>query len=476
MRRYFVLTVLALLVVVSCSNERGIEPLENPGSASLNLDPEFIAAELVAQTGWPDADGLLRTPVGCGNIISIEREEIAAGIAHYSYKLKIGEGDYDVIGLHRVVKESTPYKPIKTCKNVFFQHGDGVGFEGMTLYGINAPSVPADQSMALYMAQNDIDFWGIDQNWILIPQETTDFGFAEGWGILNQVENLDIALSVARFTRLITGGGPGKMNLIGYSSGSWTGYAYVNWETQKKAQFRNVGGYIPVDGMFKTDDEYVLGATATYSAMYRANYEGGQYATPVPFGPVGYLAMTDPDGDSPIALGFTNYMVAMVFGAATHMFSPFTPTYHYVAGTFDPATGMPDGFQFSTDQKWFEFLVSAAPYEAMLFQIDYLETIADLDDVPWDDYLGDVTIPILNVGAAGGLGYYSEYTLSFLGSSDVTSLVVALYPPESGIVDFGHIDIFIADNAQSLIWMPMLDWINDHSCRYRKADVALEQN
>jgi hypothetical protein len=207
--------------------------------------------------------------------------------------------------------------------------------------------------------------------------------------------------------------------------------------------------------------------------MYRGNYEGGVYVTPVPFGPAGYLAMTDPDGDSPLALGFTNYLVGMVFGAATHMFSPYTPTFHYLAGTFDPATSMPDGFQFTTDQKWFEFLVSAAAYESMLFQIEYMELAADAYDMPFDDYLGDVTVPIFNVGAAGGLAYYSEHTLSLLGSTDVTSHIVAFYSPENGIVDFGHIDIFIADNAQSLVWMPMLDWVNDHSCHHGKADQSL---
>ncbi len=470
MKRFFALITLLVLVSVSCSNEDVVDPLDNAGSAAVSLDPEFIASELIAQTGWPDADDQMRLPEGCGNIIDIEREEILPGIVHYSYLLKIGEGEYDFIKLHRVVKESRPYKPIKTCKNVFFQHGDGVGFEGMVLYGVNAPSVPLEQSMAVYMAQNEIDFWGIDQNWILIPQETTDFGFAEGWGIQNQVENLDIALSIARFTRLMTGCGPGKMNLMGYSSGVWTSYAYLSWETQKKAQFRNVGGYIPVDGVFKTDDEYMIGILSTFSAMYRMNYEGGQYVTPVPFGPAGYLAMTDPDGDSPLAPGFTNYLVGMVFGAATHMFSPYTPTFHYVAGTFDPVTSMPDGFQFTTDQKWFEFIVSAASYESILFQIEYMELAADSYDMPFDDYLGDVTVPIFNVGAGGGLGYYSEYTLSLLGSTDVTSLIVALYPHEYGIIDFGHIDIFIADNAQSLIWTPVRDWIVDHSCRQGKGD------
>ena len=47
-----------------------------------------------------------------------------------------------------------------------------------------------------------------------------------------------------------------------------------------------------------------------------------QYADPVAFAPVGYLAMTDPDGDSPIAPGLTNYMVAMMVGSATHMLVP----------------------------------------------------------------------------------------------------------------------------------------------------------
>ncbi len=471
MKRFFALTILALLVVVSCSNERGIEPFENQGSSSLNLDPEYIAAELVAETGWLDADGELRTPEGCGNIIGIEREEIAPGIAHYSYMLKIGEGDFDMIGLHRVVMESRPYKPIKTCKNVFLQHGDGVGFEGVFLYGTMAPSVPGDHAFAIYLARNEIDVWGIDQNWILVPQGTTDFSFMAGWGMQNQIENLDIALSVARWTRQITGGGPGKMLLLGYSSGASIGYSYVNWETQKDEKYRNVRGYIPVDMAFKTDDPGLLGTGCYFAGAKQLAYDGGQYGDPVFFAPLGYLAMTDPDGGSPIVPGFTNYQVAMVYGAATFMLSPFTPTYHFLAGTFDDY-GMPDGFQFNTDQGWFEFMVTGCAYEATLFEVDYLNTVGDCVDVPFDDHLGDVCIPILNVGSAGGLGYYSEYTLSLLGSTDVTSFIVSFYPPEAAVADFGHIDLFTANNAEALVWLPTLDWIVDHSCRQGKADQS----
>ena len=187
MKKRLALAALVILVLVSCSSERGVEPFSS--EPVVQLDPEFIAEELVAQTGWPDVDDQIRLPEGCGNIIEIDREEVAPGIAHYSYVLKVGEGEYDNIKLHRVIRETEPYRPIKTCKNLFFQHGDGIGFAGMMLYGYLAPSVPDEESVAIFLAQNDVDVWGIDQNWQLVPPGVTDFDFMKDWGIPNQVEN-----------------------------------------------------------------------------------------------------------------------------------------------------------------------------------------------------------------------------------------------------------------------------------------------
>jgi hypothetical protein len=476
MKRFFALTAIVLLVIVSCSDERSIEPLENQGMSSLTFDPQYVAEDIVAQAGWLDADGEIRTPEGTGCIVDFEREDVAPGIAHYSYTVKVGEGDHDVVGLHRVVKESKPNKPIKTCKNVFLHHGDGVGFTGAFLYGTVAPSVPGDHAFAIYLAQNEIDVWGIDQNWVMVPQGTTDFSSMVDWGMQNQVENLDAVMSVARWTRQITGGGPGKMLLLGYSSGAATGYSYVNWETQKDVKNRNVRGFIPVDMAFKTDDPGLQAAAAGFAGAKQIAYEGGQYLDPVYFAPLGYLAMTDPDGASPVVPGFTNEVVALVYGAASFMLAPLTPTYHFLAGTFDSATGMPDGFQFNTTQGWYEFMLTACAYEATLYEVDVFTTMAGAVDVPFDDYLGDVCIPVLSVGSAGGLGYYNEYTLSLLGSTDVTSFNVALYPPEYGVADFGHIDLFTANNAEGLVWMPVLDWIVDHSCRQGKADQSWKKD
>jgi hypothetical protein len=133
---------------------------------------------------------------------------------------------------------------------------------------------------------------------------------------------------------------------------------------------------------------------------------------------------------------------------------------------------MPTGFQFLTEQAWLEFLMNACVYEPVLFERDYASTVCGSEDVPWDDDLGYVTVPVFNVGSAGGLGNVSDYTLGLLGSSDITSHIVTLYPSAYVAADFGHIDLFIADNAQSLVWMPILDWVNDHSCSQGKADQS----
>jgi hypothetical protein len=44
----------------------------------------------------------------------------------------------------------------------------------------------------------------------------------------------------------------------------------------------------------------------------------------------------------------------------------------------------------------------------------------------------------------------------------VTSLVVDLQPPANQLAEFGHADLFLATNAQSLVWQPILSWIQGH--------------
>jgi hypothetical protein len=107
-------------------------------------------------------------------------------------------------------------------------------------------------------------------------------------------------------------------------------------------------------------------------------------------------------------------------------------------------------------------LAGAAPYQPTRQLADAELVICDEVDVPFDDHLDDITNPILYVGAGGGFGDYGIYTTTLLGSTDVTTRVVDLTPPDRRLADFGHADLFLGTDAGLLVWRPILNWIRAH--------------
>ena len=83
----------------------------------------------------------------------------------------------------------------------------------------------------------------------------------------------------------------------------------------------------------------------------------------------------------------------------------------------------------------------------------------DEEDVPFDDHLGDVNVPVLYFGAAGGNGLHASFTTTLLGSADVTVEVVQKLTDAERPFDFGHLDILTGDEARDLVWLPILDWL-----------------
>ena len=260
----FLKLVIPLIVITAllaaCQSDPLVEPDPNPDPtdfATVLIDPEVAAYEIMNMANFPfDPDVELPEKLtGASeksfmNLLGFEREDLGDGIAHYSFTLRVGWGDHDQVKLHRVVKERRPYCPARTTGNIFLQHGDAVGFVKF-MYGPNAPSAPDDHAAAIHLARGGVDVWGIDQNWVLVPPDATDFGAMQGWGMDNQVDNVRIAMGVARFVRLFSGGGFGKMNLLGYSSGAMTGYATINDEAGLPGYKRHVGGFVCADMNYK---------------------------------------------------------------------------------------------------------------------------------------------------------------------------------------------------------------------------------
>lgn len=477
--RCFIASILFLaLLVVGCSHDELTQPTQNPTvqptAPNVDSDATAAAAAIIKLSGWeldPEvalpANATDPDPKCLGFISDPIREELPGNVAHYSYRMRVGWGPHDFIRLHRVVKERRPYRPIRTRHAIFLQHGDAVGFVKF-LFGAASPSAPDDHAAAVYLAQHDVDVWGIDQNWVLVPEETADFGFMQDWGMDNQISNLRQALATARLTRLFTGSGYRKMPLLGYSSGGWLGFSYLNDEAGRPGWQRHVNGFVNADAYFKVGPDNEVGRQVNCADAMGIGEDlaNGVYEWWVGFAEVGDLALTDPDGPSPIFPGFTNVEVAHYFGGAGFLDYPLNAWWHYWGAEFDgnPAdgSGFPIGFRFLPDSWAFEFMTTAAAWQAQPFFYDYCRISCNEVDVPWDDNLADITVPVLNLGGAGGLAPSAEYTLGLLGSADVQNVIVQLLPDDQPYEDFGHIDMWTAIDAPQLIWHPMLQWLMGH--------------
>jgi len=410
---------------------------------------------------------------GAPEFSSYERRVVARGVAEYSFKLCVGAGPYDVIGLHRVVKESAPNVPAPTAQAVFLAHGDLWGFRPAFLGDV--PSVlplpsPTAPSLPVFLAQNGVDVWGIDFRWTLVPATETDFSFMQSWGIATDAADLGTAISAARFARVAGGNGFGQVTLLGWSRGGQIGYAYLNNESQLPRGLRQVKGFIPADIYLKTDVARFKSLACTRQQGEEAFIAGGTYAnsTGSLISALGSLAIADPNGSSilngpPFNLpGFTNREAGLLVGEATYGLQGGlepTPSYHMTGGNFD-ATGKPTGLLYTADQALFELEKGASPFQPYREQAEADAATCEQTDVPFDDHLADITVPVLYVGAGGGFGDSGLYTTSLLGSTDVTSNIVSLNAQRA--FDFGHADLFQGINAQSLVWQPILTWLQAH--------------
>lgn len=398
-------------------------------------------------------------------VSSFDRRVLTGDVAEYTFDVRIGAGTYDVITVHRVVRETSPFQPVHTNDSVFLLHGDIWGFRAAFL------ADPAS-NLPVHLAQNGVDVWGIDQRWIHVPASETDFAFMQGWGFQHDVQDLYLSLSVARGVRLFTGNGFDRMHLLGWSRGGMIGYVYLNAETQVPEGLRNVEGFIPVDIYLKTDDPGFLAAACRRSEAQEAAYAAGQYQNPTGtlVQTIAFLATTDPTGTSPIFPGLTNYQAALLTGEATFILllpNEPAPFYHFTGGTFAPEPApsglpVPTGLLYSPESTWLTVLQGAAPYQPTRQLADAELVLCDQQDVPFDDHLAEIDNPVLYVGAGGGFGEYGVYTSTLLGSTDVTTHLVDLTPAELRLFDYGHADLFLGTDAQTLVWQPILSWLQAH--------------
>ncbi|MFT3775862.1 MAG: hypothetical protein QM820_61745 [Minicystis sp.] len=433
-----------------------------PGAAAADeIAPAAVDLEQVATDACTGPTGASFGVEGACTLSGFTRRAITFSVAEYSMKLKVGPGPYDFIGLHRVVHEWSPGRPTRTDHAVMMAHGDLWGFDAAFLAG-------GPDSLPVYLAEHGVDVWGIDFGWSLVPPTETDTSFMAHWGVDHDIADLRTALGVARAVRNDTLHDNRRFTLLGWSRGGQIGYGYLSEEARRPLLARHVGGYIPVDIYLKTDDESLRALACSRLADRQAQLDAAVYADPTGnlVATLGNLAANLPDDPSPLNPALSNYQMGLVVGAATFTLQGGkepTPFYHWTGGVFDEY-GIPKDLAYTDARRLLDLESAAAPYQPVQLFADAEASTCDDPrvDVGFDDYLDAVTVPVLYVGADGGFGDYGLYTLHLLGSSDVSTHIVDLLPPEARIAEIGHADIFLGEQAETLFWDPILGWLQSH--------------
>ncbi|MBM7119443.1 hypothetical protein [Archangium primigenium] len=412
-------------------------------------------------------------------LTGFEREQIIGDIAHYSIRVQVGPGANDVVVLHRVVREWLPWLPVRATDGAFFVHGDAWDFRGAFMASTLTQTVARDHSVAVYLAQQGMDVWGIDLRWTQVPEATQDFSFMKKWNLGTHAADVGEGLSLARTVRQLTGSGNGQLNLVGWSRGAQVTYAYMNEEARLPKGQRHVSGFIPVDLGVKFGPEAAqqrewacTRAQVGELLLAQGQYEGSLSGpgAGVTIRSVGQAAINLPDITAPTPLPALPFrQLGRLVGAATFSFltdaanniNPSVPFYHFSAGRFG-ADGLPT-LQYVNDRQFFDFLASAHPYQSFTEMVEGEQLLCGKKDLPYDDHLKDVKVPVLYVGAAGGFGAYGVHSVKqVLGSKDVSVRLVQLNADAGRLEDFGHADLWLGNNAKGLVWEPIYKWMKAH--------------
>ncbi len=372
-------------------------------------------------------------------IRDFSRTELGDGIAHYQFMVTMGTGEYDVVRIHRVVRERRPYHPVRTKGDVFMVHGAIQDFDAIFLTA-GAETINVKTSSPFYLASQNIDVWGIDMGWTMVPLETEDFSFMEGWGIEKDVDHALKAMSIARLTRGLSGQGFGRMNILGFSYGADVAYGAANRETQQHWFCRDVKGIIHVDRALKLNrpefpnfQPYWCNEASTMNELIN----NGQYHDPwgVRLINWGNLALTAPDESSPFHPTYTN-----------SEFLRFVGSQGFFAGD-------ENGYINTDPLRFFKLAANLSPHWPMQVKHDMAACCCDSVNVSYEEYFDEITVPILYIGSELGGGLAGSYTSGYTASTDITNVIVTGY---------SHADLWFAYDADELVWNPLRNWIVNH--------------
>jgi hypothetical protein len=396
------------------------------------------------------------------SIRHMDRTVLGEDVVHYRFDVVVGPGKFDVIRLHRVVREKSPYQPVHTVGGVLLLPGSPNFFEAIFMAPLISQATAWDHSIAIFLAESKVDVWGMDYAWSFVPTGQQNFKFMESWGIAKDTQHAELALTLSRAIRAATGQGSGRLEVLGFSYGGAIAYAAAGDETQQPRTLRNIKGVISADMPVKFQEQFNRDYRCNLMAADQANLDAGVYTddSGVFLKQLSDLAVSAPDDPSSIFPGMTNYQAAEFLGTSTWLADSNPIFWHFVAGYLDE-NSIPSDLRYTDSRLWRDLLGDVPPHLPMQSDWDIDAMLCGVD-VPFDSHLQQIAVPILYVGAGGGFGTYGYYTTSLTASTDITKFTVQFQPDDQRMLDFGHADLFLAKDADKLVWQPILDWLVAH--------------
>jgi hypothetical protein len=411
-------------------------------------------------TGEAPPTGEAQAPLdSTSSPISLRREHVVDDIYHHEIVIAVGDAPNAKLRLHRVVREAAPWVPRPTAGGAMLLHGDFSTFVTSFLPTLGDPASPA-AGLAPYLAAQGLDVWGADRRWTLATDDVSDFA---GMTVAQELDDLRAALAFARGTRAAGGQGDDRLGLVGFSHGAQLAYAYAAVEGARPAAQRHVDALAALDfyASLAPEDEEVREMLCGASAFEYELVAGGAIDSPNDFViAVGQLAAAAPDDASPLFPGATNRGAMLTLVGQTYLFVPFAPVYHLAAPVLsgDAAVGLAE----SPEAAISAWLAGAAPHQAMIEAADLDALLCGQAPLPVAAPLSNIRVPLLYLGAAGGIGSLGVHSTTQVASADVTALVVRRYGAERRAEDFGHADLLFAGDAPALAWQPLAAWLLHH--------------
>jgi hypothetical protein len=416
-------------------------------------------------TGDPDVDpvasSLSASSLDPAAAPGFRRDHVTADIYHYELVLPVGRTPNAAVRVHRIVREAAPFVPRRTAHAAMLLHGDFSTFVTNFAPTLGDPASPAP-GLAPYLAARDLDVWGVDRRWTL-PGAAGDISDFAAMGVAQELDDLRTALAFARGVRLAGGSGGGTLALVGFSHGAQLAYTYAAVEAARPPAQRHTGALVALDfyGDYGPAQAADRAQTCDFSAFEYELVAGGVVDSPNDFLiSAGQLARTAPAEASPLLDGLTNREALLLTVGQTYLFAPFAPFYHLLSPILDGDAAV--GLRETSEAAAAAWLAGASAHQAMRESADLDALLCGEGVPPVDAPLSRIRVPLLYLGAAGGVGSLGLHATTQVASTDVTTLVVQRFGPAQRAADFGHADLLFADDAPALAWQPLAAWLAHH--------------